>query len=373
MRNNDVVTGSVNLEDIHTVQNFPVFMGSVDHDQSEDMVADMIWSISRDSGLIQLKKLLPLDVLYQSQTTTSAIGATWMAHHKKFAAFIQKYDPNGVLEIGGAHGILAVEYSKLKSVQWSILEPNPTPVKDCQASFIKGYFDNNFSYKAEFDTVIHSHVFEHVYEPSEFMKHLGSFVKEGQHMIFSIPDLKSWLKNKFTNCLNFEHTYFLIEPYVEYMLAKYGFRAVEKEFIMDGHSIFYAAVRDKSVKPISLSNSLYRENKEMFEEFVEYHNALIREINSKMSDLKNPVYLFGAHVFAQDLLTRGLSKNIVCILDNDKNKQGRRLYGTNLSVQSPMVLKNIEKPVVILKAGIYNEEIKKDILENINSSTIFFE
>ena len=30
-------------------------------------------------------------------------------------------------------------------------------------------------------------------------------------------------------------------------------------------------------------------------------------------------------------------------------------------------------PVVILKAGVYNVEIKKDILENINSNVTFFE
>lgn len=373
-RSKDVITGSTNIEDLHTVLDFPVFMGSVEQDQSEDLTADMTWSISRDSGLIQLKKLLPLDVLYQAQTTTSAIGATWMAHHKEFAAFIQKYEPNGVLELGGAHGILSVEYSKVKSIPWTILEPNPAPVEGCRAKFIKGYFDNNFNFNGEYDAVIHSHVFEHLYEPSEFMKNLSGFVKEGQYMIFSVPDLRSWLKRNFTNCINFEHTVFLTEPYIEYMLAQYGFRTVEKKFVMEGHSIFYAAVRDMSVQPITLSSSLYKENKDTYEAFVAYHNALIRELNYKMSTITQPIYLFGAHVFAQHLLAMGLNgEKIVCLLDNDKNKQGRRLYGTNFNIQSPMVLSAVESPAVILKAGVYNEEIKKDILDNINKQTIFLE
>ena len=50
-------------------------------------------------------------------------------------------------------------------------------------------------------------------------------------------------------------------------------------------------------------------------------------------------------------------------------KQGKRLYGKIL-VCSPKVLKE-KNPVVILKAGVYNDEIKKDILTNINSKTIF--
>ena len=122
-RTRDVVTGSRDLEDLHTLKDFPVFMGSVEHDQTEDIVCDMSWLISRESGLIQLKKLLPLDVLYQAQTTTGAIGAIWMAHHKAFANFIDKYKPTSVLELGGAHGILSTEYHAMKNVSWTILEP----------------------------------------------------------------------------------------------------------------------------------------------------------------------------------------------------------------------------------------------------------
>jgi len=58
-------------------------------------------------------------------------------------------------------------------------------------------------------------------------------------------------------------------------------------------------------------------------------------------------------------------------LDNSSLKQEKRLYGTNLTVKSPKILKNYKKPTVILRAGLYNDEIKKDIIENINSDTKF--
>jgi FlaA1/EpsC-like NDP-sugar epimerase len=213
-----------------------------------------------------------------------------------------------------------------------------------------------------------------MYEPSEFMRHLGGFVKDGQHMIFSVPDLKSWLKRNFTNCINFEHTVFLTEPYVEYLLAKHGFRVVEKKYVMDGHSIFYATVRDATVKPIELEVGLYQENLSIYENFINYHKELINDLNQKMRDSAQPLYLFGAHVFAQFLIAMGLNtEKIVCLLDNDKNKQGRRLYGTKLNVASPKVLAEVKDPIVILKAGVYNDEIKKDILDNINKTTVFFE
>jgi hypothetical protein len=137
---------------------------------------------------------------------------------------------------------------------------------------------------------------------------------------------------------------------------------------------FQSTLRDSSVKPISLSSNLYKEKKDIYEEFVHYYNVLIRELNHRINTITQPIYLFGAHVFAQHLLVMGLnSEKIVCLLDNDENKQGRRLYGTKFYVQSPKFLGAVENPVVILKAGIYNDEIKKGILDNINERTIFLE
>ena len=100
----------------------------------------------------------------------------------------------------------------------------------------------------------------------------------------------------------------------------------------------------------------------------------IYTLNQKLSsiDKNTNIFLFGAHIFSQYLLEFGLdSKKIINILDNDKNKHNRRLYGTKVIVKSPQILKDIKKPIVILKAGTYNQEIKNDILQNINSSTIF--
>lgn len=368
----DVVTGSDNLENLHTLKSFPVFMGAVDHDQSEDLHEDMTWSISADSGLIQLKNLLPLEVLYQAQTTTSAVGPTWMEHHKAFANFINKSRPSSVLELGGAHGILAKEYAAYEAIPWTILEPNPSPVDGTKAKFIKGFFDENFSQDDPADLVVHSHVFEHIYEPDLFMKHLSSFIDLGKRMIFSVPDLHKWLRKNYTNCINFEHTVFLTEPYIDYLMAKHGFRVVRKKYFLDGHSIFYEVIKGDSTINCQLAESLYIDNKSLYLNFVDYHNKLILELNKNINKYKENVYLFGAHIFSQYLFGFGLNEaRIECLLDNDPQKQGKRLYGTSLKINSPKILAGLEEPKVILKAGVCNDEIKEDILKNINKTTIF--
>jgi hypothetical protein len=372
-RNQCAITGQLDLAPLYNFPDFPVFMGCTAQAVELDLKQDMSWWISKSSGLVQLKKLLPLDVLYQEQHA-GAVGALWERHHKSFAAFIRKTKPMAILEIGGAHGILERKYQLFGQIPWTILEPNPSPVDGCKAQFIQGFFDEKFVYEEAFDTVVHSHVFEHIYRPEDFMVHLSGFMDAGKKLIFSIPNMQAMLERNYTNCINFEHTIFLTEPYVEYLLAKHGIKILAKEYFMDDHSIFYAAIREASVKPKPLPPGLYEANKALFLRYVDFHKALIAELNQKVGQTTQPIYLFGAHVFAQYLLEMGLNTDkIVCLLDNDPKKQGRRLYGTTLNVASPKVLAGTKDPIVILKAGVYNDEIKKDILENINKSTVFFE
>lgn len=373
-RTSCAISGNDDLEPLYIFAGFPVFMGCLNQPESADLKQDMGWWISHGSGLIQLKQLLPLDVLYPESHGAGSIGALWEKHHKAFAQFITKTAPSSVLEIGGAHGILAREYQHFGKIPWSILEPNPSPVAGCDARFIKGFFNDEFSYGEPFDTLVHSHVFEHIYDPDQFMNHLSRFLDPGKHLVFSLPNMQAMLERKYTNCINFEHTVFLTEPYLEFLLAKHGFRLLAKEYFMDDHSIFYAAVRDRSVMGIALPPGLYRKNKQLYGDYVRYHEELIRDLNGRMAVTAQPVYLFGAHVFAQYLIAFGLdTSRVVSLLDNDPQKQGKRLYGTSLMVLSPKVLRDVADAAVILKAGVYNGEIKDDILSNVNSKVDFWE
>ena len=374
-RRKDVVNGHEDLEYLYKFQNFPVFMGCVSQPKNADILEDMNWTISKGSGVIQLNPLLPLDILYPESHGAGGVGSLWADHHNQFAKFIQKQDPQSVLEIGGSHGILSREYKKDNPIDWTILEPNPSPAKDVDATFIKGFFDDKFTFDGEIDAIIHSHVFEHVYYPDEFIGHISSFLNNGQNLIFSLPNMEEMLKRKYTNCINFEHTVFITEPYVEYLLSKHGFRQVAKQYFKDDHSIFYAYVKDSNTKTIELPKGLYEYNKNLYLDYVDYHKQLIKDLNAKIDNISEdqPIYLFGAHVFAQHLIEFGLdTSRIICLLDNDTNKQGKRLYGTSMMVESPKTLADLKNPIIILKAGVYNQEVSDDILSNINSSAIFW-
>jgi hypothetical protein len=371
-RSKDVVYGSNDLEDLYTFKSFPVFMGCTEQSLSEDILSDMNWKISKESGMIQLNPLLPLEVVYSAEHGSGTTGKAWDEHHSSFANFIHKFKPKSILEIGGLHGILAEKYLELdNNIKWTMIEPNPTVDPNLPIKIIKSFFDDKFTSDEKFEAVIHSHVLEHVYNPDEFISHKSSFMNDGDLLIFTLPNMQVMLENNYTNCINFEHTIYFTEPYIEYFLNKYNFELVEKQYFRKDHSIFYCAKKTNNALT-SLPEGLYEKNKSTFQNYINNHLNDVNKINEIVSNSNLPVYLFGAHVFSQYLISFGLdTSKIVCLLDNDIKKENKRLYGTSLISKSPKILKDIPEAIVILRAGVYNDEVINDILNNINSNVTF--
>jgi 2-polyprenyl-3-methyl-5-hydroxy-6-metoxy-1,4-benzoquinol methylase len=374
LRNQDVVTGNEDLDLMYSFKNFPVFMGCVDQPKEQDLVSDLNIYISRSSGMLQINPVLPLEVVYQTEHNPGTTGQSWLDHHQAFAQFISTYEPKKVFEIGGAHGILSEYCADINAdIEWTILEPNPVPVNNLRATMQKGFFTDVNQIPAGTDTIVHSHVFEHVYDPKDFTSKLSQ-LPVGTKVFFSIPDLKNHLANNFTNTLNFEHTYFCTTEFAAWFMGCYGFDLLDKQEYGAGHSIFFACVKsDRAVEFWDFPEA-YDDNKMLWENYVSYHEAMIQSINTQIAHAPGKVYLFGAHVFSQFLLSFGLDRSkIECIIDNSSLKQGKRLYGTDLTVYNPSILKDEVSPTVILRTGVFNAEIKQDILTNINSGTIFLE
>ena len=363
-----------NLEHLHTFKQVPISMGCTSEDQSKDILQDQIWDICKDTGIIQLRNPLPLKLVY-AFPHNDGIGKVWEDHYQNFANFINKFNVNKILEIGGGAGRLGKLYlDKSSSYFWTMVEPNYSyqEIDNSNFTHIMEWFDNDFKIKNEYDAVVHSHVFEHTYDPLSFLKTIYNQIDNTKLHIFSFPNLYKFLENRFTNALNFEHTAFLTEEITDILLKKVGFEIIEKEYYGE-HSIFYAC---KKVKPqnVEFKKSIYEKNKSLFLDYVKYYQNEVENLNQQIKKHNGEVFLFGGHIFSQFLIFNGLNTNkITSILDNSKMKQGKRLYGTSFIVKSPSILKNYHNPSVILKTASYNEEIKNDITNNISNNVIFFE
>jgi hypothetical protein len=369
-----VVCGQTDLKSLYNFKNFPVFMGCTTEPPETDLTMDMSWVICPDCGTIQLNQLVPLEILYQ-ENHNEAVGGVWQNHHTQFADFILKNGGENRLEIGGASGKVAqLAREKSEAGRWLILEPNlfetDSPIPHVE--FQQGWFDETYQPPFEVDTVIHSHVMEHLYEPRQTLEQINQLLPVGGRMIVSVPNMKVWLQKKYTNCLMFEHSYYLPEDIVEFLVQQYGFQVVAKQYFQE-HSIFFACEKiSQEASPQPQLPKNYQENKALYEDFVNHYVNIVNEIEDKVPNYPGDKYIFGAHIFTLYLLGFGLKEEyFLNVLDNAPSKIGRRLYGTNLMVKSPKCLKEHDEALLVLRAGAYTEEIKKDIVENINPNILF--
>ena len=373
LRKNDVVSGASDLEHLKTYYNVPVFQGCTDEDPSTDEFADLEFAISRGSGMIQLRQLLPLDKVYHKSHFSGTVGKLWSDHHSKFCDFVQKYSSKKILEIGGGHGTLSSHYlSKYPDADWTIIDPLTTLPEGSKAKVINEFFSDKTVIDPDVDTITHSHFLEHVYEPSLFFDHLSTLAV-GTHMIFSVPNIeKHFGELNYASAITFEHTYMCSEPYIEYWLKKSGYALIEKQLFGENHSIFFAALKIKTTSDVDMSVNRcpdkYSSNLESAAEYFYYYENLIWRLNDSLHHRN--YYMFGANPPTQFLISQGLRSRPRYVLDNDVNKQGKRLYGTELEVKSPEILRDIDAPVVVLPPGPYSQEIISDILR-INPTTLF--
>ena len=380
IRDRDTIFGSQDLETLFEIPNYPVYMGCTHKNKEEDIFATQSWQISKSTGVLQLKYLVPLDLVYLEQHNDS-FGKTWDEHHQRFSYLVTSSGASKVLEIGGATGRLA-SYIDIQEIKWEIIEPNSSRIPGILIH--DSFFDDRFAniHANEYEAIVHSHCFEHMYDPLRFLGNCRKALRSNGKMIFSVPNMHEMLKRKYTNCINFEHTFFLPEQLVDYLLEVSKFKILDKQYYKSDHSIFYTCAKQSlpngaerpTTETSTFNAELYHLSKRLFNGYIAYHQNLIEALNRHLTSIPEdtPVYLFGAHVFSQFLIFNGLSTSkIICILDNSPLKVGKRLYGTSLHVDNPNRIAGDKNPVVILKAGSYNDEIKSDILKNINMNTHF--
>lgn len=157
----------------------------------------------------------------------------------------------------------------------------------------------------------------------------------------------------------------MTEPIIEFLLKKQGFKLIKKQKF-ENHSLFFACELD-TPQSVNLP-PLYAHNKALYMNFRVFYEEQIALLNDKIAHEMKAIYLFGAHLFSQFLLFNGLNADkIAAILDNNPQKQGKRLYGTRFFVQSPQILSS-QNALVILNAGAYNDEIRAGLLQ-INAKT----
>ena len=358
LRSNCCICNSSALQDLLVLKDFPIYMGTTLEPISTDVCVDQEWVFCEDCGCTQLKKLIPLEILYGKQHSAGAVGQIWIDHHSAFAKFIMKEAKKNICEIGAAHGELSRNIlDRYPMIDYLVIEPDPGDVHP-SARVLRGYVEDYFPEISKYSTIVHSHVLEHIYEPADFLKKVAANMALGSRMYISFPNITKLLETRGANSLNFEHTYFLHPDQLVSMIKVYGLKVIKDEHYIE-HSFFLCLEKtdetyfeENEIKSIIGTENLLLEMWEELKDFVAKANSIITKT-------EKPTYIFGAHIFSQALISLGIdTKNVKGILDNSLAKNGQRLYGTNLMVFHPDEIANQNSVRVVLKTSHYQDEIR---------------
>lgn len=356
-RESCAICESKDFEKLRTFKEFPVYMGA--KKVQLEYFEDQNWVICKNCGCVQLSDLVDLEILYKVPHNP-AIGKTWEKHNQEFAKFCDSILKKGeCLEVGGGNFKIFNLLSESGFDNYTIYDshiygevPDGVEVKK---DFI---VPNDFNRSKKYDTIIMSHVFEHFYNPREFVKLFYEILNQNGRVLISFPNSTNMVRDFYPNGLCFEHTFQLDIDLIERLMSEEGFYLEKFENFSD-HNVFVSFQKsDKNLDKKHLSN--YKKSKKNFLEYLNYYEVLAKMID-KISNYKD-VYLFGCHIFSQMLLESGLSEHSVKgILDNDVGKQGDTMYGTGLKVFNPSVISDKDGSLIVVKCGVYSEEISNQI------------
>lgn len=374
IRDKCVICGCKSFIAIKTIERFPVYMGISEETVENDILETMSWVGCDCCGCVQLDSLVDLDVLYQ-RGHNAGVGKIWEQHYRDFSKFISVHCGDRILEIGGGNLILASEVmNRSNPSRYTVFDKNPGSKLEDGIEVQREFFGlaSVKTVKTRVDSIVGSHVMEHFYSPLDYLELISRILEGNGTILMSIPLIGNMVRDGFTNSLNFEHTYYIDMDIIRYLFSSRGYEVVDYEY-HNPYNVFVACQRSEARWGLQGLMSKAQERISCFREFVSYHEKLVSQFNQDLDNSEVRKFLFGGHIFSQYLLKFGLAEDrFESVLDNDRDKIGRRLYGTNLQVRSPKILKDVKDPLVVLRVGQFREEIKRGILD-INGQTTFLE
>lgn len=344
----------------------PVYSGAID-DDADYNYHPMVFSECNQCRTVQLSELVDPNLVYMIDHNSLVVGEIWKSHYNEFSEFIGDVSEKTVLELSDPSAKIAKLCKNYK--KWYIVEPNSYLDDTEKITFINKFFDEKFTIDDKVDLIVHSHFFEHTYEPKLILENSHRLLEDGGMMYFSVPNLDFLLNNGYqpNNILHFEHTFYFDIDRLSFLLNTTGFEILEiKEF--RNHSLFFKC--KKTEFNLDLKTD-FVEIKSKFQLSFDKYQNLIKKINQVSSDY-DQIVLFGCHMSSQFLLSNGLNQYVIdFIVDNAQNKQNKYLYGFDLQTKSPSEIKDDKKVLVILShSGVYFSEIKQS-LESLNKNLTF--
>lgn len=213
--------------------------------------------------------------------------------------------------------------------------------------------------KKTYDLVICRYLLEHCHDPVSALKGLKSLVSKGGQILIEVPDSSKFLSLCDYSFIWEEHTQYFTKSSLINLLSKCGFYI--KNLWQYDSQLEDALVAIVEINPILL-NPCIKPNFDLFELYSsQFLN--VKEIYQyqffKLKHHDKKIVIFGAgHQSTMFVNVLNISSSISFVLDDDVNKQGCFLPGTNIPiVPSSVLFSNLNINICLLAIHPRLEEV----------------
>lgn len=276
----------------------------------------------------------------------------------------------GCIEIGAGNGDLSELILNKIDIPYYIIDPyywGKTEKRIILPQFLEDITELS---TLSANTIITSHLFEHLYNPIDFIK--MAYSNKVKYVYICMPDFENSIqKESFCNTLNIEHTFYIENNFIIDIFKKHGYQCLNKYEFMN-HSIMF----EFEYEDIDESNKIIPMNIEADIYIPKYIDSLIERVSLLNKTINehyktHKIYLWPSSAHSLYLCYYGLDySKIDYLLDNSMDKINKYFYGYNLKcIAMKDIIETQELSLLILHGGCFNKEIK---INNPNIKTVLF-
>lgn len=226
------------------------------------------------------------------------------------------------------------------------------------------------------DLLIARHVIEHAWDLGGFMEGVTELTKDNGIVVIEIPDCEKGFMNNMQTLIWEEHYSYFTEETIISTMKYYGYnveRVIRYEKKLEDSIVL---ILSKYNKPdiYRTDDKTVARSQSMLRKYTKGIRNKKKDIENRVTRLTNEGYtlvLFGAGHYASTFLAmNNISRNIKCAIDDNCNKIGRHVPGSNVNIEHSSILKDIKSAYVITTTNPENSSGIKEVIKKINPDSI---
>ncbi|MCI8886269.1 MAG: class I SAM-dependent methyltransferase, partial [Dorea sp.] len=250
------------------------------------------------------------------------------------AGFLEKYvsrDAN-LLECGAGNGRFIRALKQHGYTHLSAADPSEESISRMQEAGVQAYISNVYSevlpdeYE-KYDAVFLFEVAEHLLFPRKGIANLQAMLKPNGLFFISVPDYSQIGEDPspIPNHFNLEHINYFSEKSLDYLMVQHGMERVDQKH--EGMTLIQI-YQKTGLKPLQIKDN---STAYAIQKYLKRQNCQREELNKVIEALRDKkcelaVWGTGSYVMSLFATTDLQQCNIKCFIDNNKIKQGRKMY-----------------------------------------------